>query len=100
MWPNEFFQKIYSRLHSKVLFIRLSKCHCHKILARVWFGVFIDKKQFWLFWGLVPIGRQNVDTPADGTFEMEEKFKLGDFLISGLTGGIVSSRTIKCLDKK
>ncbi|MDG1915698.1 MAG: hypothetical protein P8I55_14050 [Crocinitomix sp.] len=57
-------------------------------------------KQFWLFWGLVPIGRQNVDTPADGTFEMEEKFKLGDFLISGLTGGIVSSRTIKCLDKK
>ena len=57
-------------------------------------------KQFWLGFGLIPIGRTDVQTPTDGTCEVISKFTFGDFLISGLTAGIVSSRTIIIKDKK
>ena len=57
-------------------------------------------KQLWLFWGLVPIGRTNVNTPGDGNCEVITKFNFGDFLISGLTGGIVISYSIKVKAKE
>jgi hypothetical protein len=57
-------------------------------------------KQFWLFWGLVPIGRTNVNTPGDGNCEVVTKFNFGDVIISGLTGGIVTSHSIKVNAKK
>ena len=57
-------------------------------------------KQFWLFWGLVPIGRTNVNTPNDGNCEVVTKFNFGDVIISGLTGGIVTSHSIKVNAKK
>jgi hypothetical protein len=57
-------------------------------------------KQIWLFWGTVPMGRTSVSTPADGNCQVITKYNAGDFLISGLTGGIVSSQTIKVKAKK
>jgi hypothetical protein len=58
--------------------------------------VTFDKgKQFWLFWGIVPIGKTHVSTPSNGNCQVTTKIKLGDFIISGLTGGIVTSTTIK-----
>ncbi|NQY67970.1 MAG: hypothetical protein HRT72_09650 [Flavobacteriales bacterium] len=57
-------------------------------------------KQLWLFWGLVPLGRTNVNTPSDGNCEVITKFKFGDVLISALTGGIVTSYTIKVKAKR
>ena len=57
-------------------------------------------KQLWLGFGLLPIGRVDVSTPVDGNCEVISKFTFGDFLISGLTGGLVSSRTIIVKDKK
>lgn len=57
-------------------------------------------KQLWLFWGLVPIGRTNVNTPGHGNCEIITKFKAGDVLISCLTGGIVTSYTIKVKSKR
>ncbi len=57
-------------------------------------------KQFWIGFGLFPIGRTDVQTPTDGSCEVMSKFTFGDFLISGITGGIVSSRTIIVKDKK
>ena len=57
-------------------------------------------KQFWIGFGLLPIGRTDVQTPTDGSCEVISKFTFGDFLISGITGGIVSSRTIIVKDKK
>ncbi len=57
-------------------------------------------KQLWLFWGLVPIGRTNVNTPNDGNCEVVTKFNFGDVLISGLTAGIVTSYSIKVNAKK
>jgi len=57
-------------------------------------------KQFWLFWGLVPLGRTNVNTPADGDCEVITQFNFGDVLISTLTGGIVKSYSIKIKAKQ
>lgn len=57
-------------------------------------------KQIWLFEGLVPIGRTSVNTPSDGNCEIVEKFTFGDVLISGLTAGIITTRTIKVKVKK
>jgi len=57
-------------------------------------------KQFWLFWGLLPIGRTNVNTPEDGNCQIITRFNFGDFLIGGLTGGIITSYSIKVKDMK
>ncbi len=57
-------------------------------------------KQIWLFWGLMPLGRVSVNTPGDGNCEVITRFNVGDFLISGLTGGIVTTQTIKVNAKK
>lgn len=57
-------------------------------------------KQFWLFWGILPLGRTNVNTPGDGNCEVITRFNLGDALIGGLTGGIVTSYSIKVIAKK
>jgi hypothetical protein len=58
--------------------------------------VTFDKgKQFWLFWGIVPVGRTHVNTPSNGNCQVTTKIKLGDFIISGLTVGIVTSTSIK-----
>ncbi len=57
-------------------------------------------KQFWLFWGLLPLGRTDVNTPANGNCQVITRFNFGDVLISGLTGGIVSSYTIKIKAKR
>jgi len=52
-------------------------------------------KQMWLLYGIFPIGRTAVKTPADGNCEVVTKFTFVDFLISGLTGGILTTETIK-----
>jgi hypothetical protein len=58
--------------------------------------VTFDKgKQFWLFWGLMPIGRTHVNTPSNGNCQVTTKIRITDFIISGLTGGIVTSTSIK-----
>ncbi len=63
--------------------------------------VTFDKgKQFWVFWGLIPVGRTHVNTPNDGNCQVVTKYKFGDVLITGLTCGIVSSYSIKVEVKK
>lgn len=57
-------------------------------------------KQIWLFWGLLPIGRTSVNTPGDGNCQVITRFNIGDILISGLTGGIVTTQTIKVKAKR
>lgn len=52
-------------------------------------------KQLWLFWGLIPLGRTNANTPDDGNCEVITRFNFADVLISGLTGGVLTSYTIK-----
>lgn len=57
-------------------------------------------KQIWLFWGIMPLGRTNVSTPPDGSCEVITRFNAGDFIISGLTGGIITTQTIKVKAKR
>jgi hypothetical protein len=57
--------------------------------------VFSKGKQWWLFWGLVPIGRTNLATPTDGSCQVITRYNFTDFLISGLTAGILTTETIK-----
>ena len=57
-------------------------------------------KQVWLFWGLVPLGRTNVNTPAEGNCEVITRFNFGDVLVSGLTAGIVTTHSIKIKAKR
>ncbi len=57
-------------------------------------------KQFWLFWGIIPLGRTNVNTPGNGDCQVITKYNLLDFLIRGITCGVVSSYTIKIKAKK
>jgi len=49
-------------------------------------------KQFYLFWGVVPVGKNEPKTPSDD-YIVESKFKFIDLLISYGTGGIVGART-------
>ena len=63
--------------------------------------VTFDKgKQFWVFWGLIPVGRTHVNTPSNGNCQVVTKYKFSDVLITGLTGGIVSCYSIKVEVKK
>lgn len=57
-------------------------------------------KQVWLFWGLFPMGRSQVNTPSDGDCQVVGRTNLGDLLISGITVGIVQTRTIKIVAKR
>jgi hypothetical protein len=58
--------------------------------------VTFDKgKQFWLFWGIVPVGRTHVNTPSNGNCQVTTKIRFTDFIISGLTGGVVTCTSIK-----
>lgn len=60
----------------------------------------MDKeRKLWIFWGLLPINNPNVSTPLDGNCRITTKFTFGDFLISGLTGGLITSYTIKSYGK-
>ncbi|CAM3370057.1 hypothetical protein SL053_002419 [Flavobacterium psychrophilum] len=57
-------------------------------------------KQIWLFWGLLPIGRTNVSTPGDGNCQVVTRFNVSDAIISAITGGVVTTHTIKVKAKK
>jgi hypothetical protein len=57
-------------------------------------------KQLWLCWGLIPLGRTNVNTPNDGNCQVVNKYNFGDFLISGITGRILTSYSIEVKAKK
>jgi hypothetical protein len=57
-------------------------------------------KQVWLFWGVIPVGRASANTPASGNCEVITKLKFVDMLITSLTGGIVSTYSIKIKAKE
>lgn len=53
-------------------------------------------KQWYLFEGLIPLGRANLKTPADGVCQVRSYYSPLDALITLITGGLVSTRTVKC----
>ncbi len=57
-------------------------------------------KQMWLFWGIVPVGRTSVNTPSDGHCEIVTRYTISDILITGFTGGLLKTYSIKVVAKK
>ncbi|MCC5944268.1 MAG: hypothetical protein JJT94_04985 [Bernardetiaceae bacterium] len=57
-------------------------------------------KQLWILWGIIPLTRTNVNTPSHGNCQVIGKQNLGDTIITFLTGGIITSRTIKIKVKR
>jgi hypothetical protein len=57
-------------------------------------------KQIYILWGMFPLGRASAATPEDGNCQVVTRYNIGDFLITGLTGGIVSTYSIKVEVKK
>ena len=52
-------------------------------------------KQLYLFWGLIPIGRTRVAVPPTGNCEIRTFRNFWDVLLSGVTGGLFATQTIK-----
>jgi hypothetical protein len=64
---------------------------------------YVQRRALWLFWGIVPLSTPEVDEVVGGQISGSErvqnlkittKYTLLDFLISGLTSGIVTSRKV------
>jgi hypothetical protein len=43
----------------------------------------------------MPVGRTHINTPSNGNCQVTTKIRFTDFIISSLTGGIVTSTSIK-----
>lgn len=48
----------------------------------------------------MPIGRTTVNTPGDGNCEVITRFRITDAIITGITGGLLTSYSIKVKAKK
>ena len=62
--------------------------------------VYDKMKQGYLFWGLIPLQKTRLETPKHGDYQIKSCFNPEDGLISILSCGIVSFRTIKILEYK
>lgn len=56
-------------------------------------------KQGYLFWGILGLGQSQPPTPTTD-FQVKSSTNVWDAVIFGLTGGIVSTRTVKIYTKK
>ncbi|HWB62200.1 MAG TPA: hypothetical protein VG603_01730 [Chitinophagales bacterium] len=54
-------------------------------------------KQMYLLWGLIALGQSNPPAPADCGYQVKSAFNFWDALVSSLTGGIFSMRTVKIM---
>jgi hypothetical protein len=64
---------------------------------------YVQRRALWLFWGIIPLSTPEVDEVVGSQISGSErvqnlkittKYTLLDFLISGLTSGIVTSRKV------
>ena len=98
------------KLKSLILFVAMTALLSSCFTTQVTVGDIPDKaktecysksKQFYLFLGIVRVGKNDPKVPSkEEGFIVESKFKFGDFLITGLTGGIVGARTSTVLAEK
>jgi len=57
-------------------------------------------KQYYLFWGLVPLGRAKAHTPEKRPFQVRTYYSFGDALVSSILGGLFEMQTIKVIAKR
>ena len=99
-------KKIYTYIIFAFIILSLSSCMTTKTNVGAYKEMegkeykYAKGKQVWLFWGILPVGRTNVNTPADGNCQVITKYTFGDVLITTLTGGLIKTYTIKIKAKK
>lgn len=99
-----------SKFHVALLLIATMACFSSCMTVRTPVGgyemqqgtpyLYASGKQFWLFWGLIPIGHTAVKTPLSGTCMVITKHNLVDYVITSATYGFITSATIKVEAKK
>lgn len=57
-------------------------------------------KQMWLFWGLININEGQTATPSNGNYMIKTKTTFVDAVITVITGGIFTMKTVKTKVKK
>ncbi len=55
-------------------------------------------KQGYLFWGLLPVNNSSANVPVHGDYQVKTCFNVEDALLSLISCGIISYRTIKVLE--
>lgn len=61
---------------------------------------YANEKQIWLFWCTIPLGKNQIDIPMNGNCQVITRFNLMDILISGITGGVVTTYSVKVKARK
>ena len=61
--------------------------------------VYSADRSFYLFGGLVSLNHPNPRVPDDGNYQIKSSCTIVDMVITGLTGGLVTSRKTKILVK-
>ena len=80
----------------------LSSCYTNRVNVAGYTSDFGEEKtydrakQWYLFEGLIPLGRAHLNTPSDGVCQIRSYYSPLDALITVLTAGLVSTRTVKC----
>jgi hypothetical protein len=103
---NQFYSTAKVLLFSIFVFASVSSCMTTKTNVGAYRETqgeeytYAKGKQMWLFWGLIPLGRTSVSTPADGNCQVITRYNVGDAIISSLTGGIFTTHTIKIKAKR
>ena len=62
--------------------------------------VYSKGKQCYLFWGLLPLGRKNVEVPASKNCEVRTRVNFWDGLATTVTAGIFSMQSIRVYVKQ
>jgi len=62
-------------------------------------SVYSSDRNLYLFYGIIPLNRPNSRIPVDGNYQIKTCHSFVDGLISGVTCGIITSRTTKILVK-
>lgn len=98
------------RIYLAVMFLCVSISSCHVTRVTVGDGPvgkttigkekYARAKQFHLFWGFMSLGHSQPAMPSHKDMQIKESFNVGDMFVTGITGGIVSSRTITVYVKK
>lgn len=57
--------------------------------------LFSSAKQVYLFGGLIAIGEAVPALPASGNYQIKTSHNVVDWLVTGLTGNLISLRTVK-----
>lgn len=95
-------KKLTSILLVTVAMMSLSSCYSHRVDVAGYtrdFGeekMYDRAKQFYLFEGLIPLGRATLKTPSDGVCQIRTYYSPIDAFVTIITGGLFSMRTVKC----